>query len=70
MSDLVLREARRGDEAAAARRIAFCAELTRVDTPDNTATLAQRLMDEHIVPRTEPEDAAHIAIATLTEAKT
>jgi predicted nucleic acid-binding protein len=69
MSDLVLREARRGDESAAARRIAFCAALTLIDTPENTASLAQRLMDERIVPSTEPEDAAHIAIATLAGAK-
>lgn len=69
ISDLVLRESRRGDQLAAARRGEFCAALTWIETPANTAELAQRLMDEHIVPRTEPEDAAHIAIATLAGAK-
>ena len=47
----------------------FCAQLTLINTPENTAALAQRLMDERIVPSTEPEDAAHIAIATLCSAK-
>ena len=54
---------------AAARREAFCTSLALVDAPEGTASLAQRLMDERIVPATEPEDAAHIAIATLIGAK-
>lgn len=69
ISDLVVREATRGDAAAAARRESHCAELRRIETPDETAALAQRLMTERIVPATEPEDAAHIAIATLIGAK-
>jgi len=47
----------------------FCASLALIDAPEGTASLAQRLMDERIVPSTEPEDAAHIAIATLIGAK-
>lgn len=69
VSDLVLRESRRGDAIAAARRETFCASLALIDAPEGTASLAQRLMDERIVPATEPEDAAHIAIATLIGAK-
>ncbi len=69
VSDLVLRESRRGDPIAAARRETFCALLALIDAPEGTASLAQRLMDERIVPATEPEDAAHIAIATLIGAK-
>jgi hypothetical protein len=69
ISDLVLSESRRGDAAAAARREQFCASLRRIDTPSRTAELAQRLIDESIIPKTEPEDAAHIAIATLSHSK-
>ena len=38
MSDWVLRDARRGEEAAAARRIAFCAELTLIAPPEPRTT--------------------------------
>ncbi len=44
---ITLRESRRGDEAAAARRDVFCAELTLINTPENTAALAQRLMEAY-----------------------
>ena len=69
ISDLVLRESRRGDATAASIRESFCEALVLLETPSETAALAQRLMDERIVPSTEPEDAAHIAIATLSGAK-
>ena len=69
ISNLVLRESRRGDAQAAERREQFCNALTLVDVPIETANLATRLMNEHIVPKTEPEDAAHVAIATLCGAQ-
>jgi predicted nucleic acid-binding protein len=69
ISDLVLVEIRRGDATAAQRRESLCSELEVIDEPAETAALAQRLIDEGIVPATEPEDAAHIAIATLSGAK-
>jgi len=33
-----------------------------------SSTVAERLMQENLIPRSEPEDAAHIAQATLTGA--
>ena len=69
ISELVLVEIRRGDPAAAQRREFVCNELEVTEEPAQTAALAQRMIDEGIVPATEPEDAAHIAIATLSGAK-
>jgi hypothetical protein len=63
ISDLVMREASQGDEAAAQRRIAACRGLPIVNITPEASELAQRLIATGCVPRTEPEDALHIALA-------
>jgi predicted nucleic acid-binding protein len=65
VSDLVIKEISRGDASAAARRVALVTGLPVVPQHRETDTLAERLMAANIVPRSEPEDAAHIALATL-----
>ena len=68
-SELTRLEISRGDQAAAHRRLEFlgnCRILT--DIPEAPA-LASRLIETKAVPATEPEDAAHFAIATLSEVK-
>ena len=37
--------------------------------PAGAQSLATQLIELHAVPRTEPEDAAHVAISTLVQAK-
>jgi predicted nucleic acid-binding protein len=65
ISDLVLQEISRGNEEAAGRRLALVADLAKVSVHEGVNDLAKRLMDNGLVPNTEPEDAAHIANATL-----
>jgi len=65
VSDLVIKEISRGDPHAAARRVALVTGLPVVPPHCDTDSLAERLMQANVVPRTEPEDAAHIALATL-----
>ena len=65
ISDLVLQEIARGDPQAASRRLALVAGLHRIVAHAQTDLLANRLMQAGVVPETEPEDAAHIALATL-----
>ena len=57
-----------GDPVAAEKRLALFASLTALPLHDDIATVAERLMQESLIPRSEPEDAAHIAQATLTGA--
>ena len=68
VSELVLAEVGRGDPHAAQRRLALVAGLQCLPEPANVVSLAMRLMDADVVPMTEPEDATHIALATLSQA--
>jgi predicted nucleic acid-binding protein len=65
VSDLVLAEISRGDTQAVQRRQELIKQLPVLSAHADTASLANRLMQAGVVPRTEPEDAAHIALATL-----
>jgi PIN domain len=65
VSDLVIKEVSCGDPAAAVRRMGLIKSLPLVPQHDDTDDLAARLMRSGVVPRTEPEDATHIALATL-----
>jgi predicted nucleic acid-binding protein len=67
VSDLVLIEIGKGHAEAAKRRLDFVKDLEIVDEPPETRALAARLMQEKLVPITEPEDATHIAIACLRQ---
>jgi hypothetical protein len=62
-------EVSRGDPGAAERRVAILQDCTLLSNIAETESLAERLMGLNAVPSTEPEDAAHIAIATLSQMK-
>ena len=64
ISDLVLREAGRGDQVAAQRRLRLCASLPVFDVTAQVETLAARLISANAVPKQEAEDALHIALVT------
>jgi predicted nucleic acid-binding protein len=68
-SGLTLDEVSKGDEAASQRRLEFAKQCSLLPDEPEVASLAQRLMDTKAVPSNEPEDAAHIAIATLAQMK-
>jgi predicted nucleic acid-binding protein len=65
ISDLVIKEIAKGDAQAAAKRLASVADLEVLSLHEQAEALANKLMDAGLVPKTEPEDAAHIALATL-----
>jgi predicted nucleic acid-binding protein len=64
-SQLVAQECEGGDEEAARDRIEVLAELRLLPTTPEAEQLASRLLEEHAVPETEPEDALHIALAAV-----
>jgi hypothetical protein len=65
VSTLVIDEISRGDEQAALSRVRWAQGLKRLDETEDAIELAQRLLSASLVPRTEPEDALHIALATV-----
>lgn len=67
-SAIVQFEIAAGDPAAAKKRLALFATLIALPLHAEVATLGERLMIEGLVPRSEPEDATHIAQATLSQA--
>ena len=67
ISRLVLDEASRGDPVAAERRLQICEGVSLLSESDQARHLAERLISAGAVPPTEPEDAMHVAIATLSK---
>jgi predicted nucleic acid-binding protein len=65
VSELVVAEVSRGDLQAAGNRLRWIENLPRVEIEPQAIDLAQRLMDEGLVPKTEAEDAMHIALASV-----
>jgi predicted nucleic acid-binding protein len=65
VSELVVAEVSRGDLQAAGNRLRWIENLPRVEIEPQAMDLAQRLMDEGLVPKTEAEDAMHIALASV-----
>lgn len=68
-SQLTIDEVTKGDHAAAARRLALTDQCTLLPYDEAAAAFAIRLIEVKAVPITEPEDATHIAIATLALVK-
>lgn len=64
-SDLVLDEASAGDPIAAAARLAACGGLKMLDVNPAVQQFANELIRTSAIPMTEPEDALHIALATI-----
>jgi len=68
ISDLVLEEASGGDTVAAALRLRALRDIPTIEVTETATTLAARLIDLKALPPTEPEDALHIALATVASA--
>ncbi|NOY41522.1 MAG: type II toxin-antitoxin system VapC family toxin [Planctomycetes bacterium] len=54
-----------GGPAAAAERLAVIDAVPLLEAPTEAKTLADALLVGHAVPRSEPRDATHIAIAAV-----
>ncbi len=65
MSALVIEEISRGDRQAAQNRLTIAQGLRQVEQTPEAASLALRMIEAGLVPRTEPEGALHIALATV-----
>lgn len=68
-SELTRIEISRDDKEAAARRLGYFERCKLLPEFADAADLARHLIARKAVPPTEPEDAVHIAIATLANAK-
>jgi predicted nucleic acid-binding protein len=68
ISDLVLEEASRGDSGAAALRIEALRGIEALPITPEAEILAARLIERQALPPTEPEDALHVALATVSAA--
>ncbi|MGN0854607.1 MAG: type II toxin-antitoxin system VapC family toxin [Kiritimatiellia bacterium] len=64
-SDIVAREAKRGDAAAAQRRVAALRGIPELQSDQNAIALARELIARKAVPKEYPDDALHIATAAL-----
>lgn len=65
VSEVVIRECRVGDEAAAQRRMQAIANLPLLSLTPQAANLAAELMEQNVMPAGAAEDALHIAIAAV-----
>jgi predicted nucleic acid-binding protein len=64
-SAIVVREASAGDPEMAAKRLALIADCDLLQITDAVDTLAALLLARGLVPATVPNDALHIAVATV-----
>ena len=64
-SAVVVREAGAGDPEMAAKRLALIADCDLLQITDAVETLAALLVARGLVPATVPNDALHIAVATV-----
>lgn len=65
VSALVLQEAGQGDPEAASERVRALEEIPVLDVTDDVKTLARRLIQEHVIPEVQLEDAVHVAVAAI-----
>lgn len=63
ISDLVIAECGDGDSVAAHERLEVLSGIDVLQTTDAAKILARLLIAAHAVPKTEPRDALHIALA-------
>ncbi len=69
ISELVVEEAARGDPLAAAQRLDALRGLNVLRVSDEARVFARQLIEVGALPPTEPEDALHIALATVVGAR-
>jgi len=65
ISDLVIVECSVGDPTAAAERQQVIGEIDVLSPLDEAESLVESLLDGNAVPKTEPRDAAHVALAAV-----
>ena len=65
VSELVIIEASRGHEAAAAKRLALLDGISLLRVSDDVAALAQALVDHNAIPEAANADAVHVAVAAV-----
>jgi len=65
VSALVIEECNGGDPSAAAERMVVIDGLPLLEGGEDAKSLADLLLDGHAVPKSEPRDATHIAIAAV-----
>ena len=64
ISEIVLREAARGDESAAAKRLAELEGIDVLTLDDGARALARLFVERGLIPKQALEDAFHVAVAT------
>ena len=67
VSDIVVEEASKGDEEKAALRLDAIKDFQILGIDDRASNLAKLLLSEKAIPHKCPEDALHIAIASVNE---
>ena len=65
ISELVIDECNAGDPTAAAERLAVINGIDLLDASEDVENLADALVSHQAVPRSQPRDAFHIAIAAV-----
>ena len=65
VSELVVLEAGRGDEAAAQNRLALLDGIELLRITEEVAQLAQALVTSHAIPDAAAADAVHVAVAAV-----
>jgi predicted nucleic acid-binding protein len=65
ISDLVLQEASCGDEEQARARLDALASFRALEVDDEAKALAKTILAQRAVPDEYPEDALHVALATV-----
>lgn len=69
LSALVVEEISRGDVKAAQKRLTTAEGLIQLEQTAEATALALRMINAGLVPRIEPEDALHIALATVHQCR-
>ena len=64
-SELVVKEAGRGDEDASRQRLELLSGIPLLSATLEAQTLARNLVRAHVLPSTEEDDAAHVALAAV-----
>ncbi|MEW6366273.1 MAG: type II toxin-antitoxin system VapC family toxin [Acidobacteriota bacterium] len=65
ISQLVVEEARDGDQQAASERAKLIEQVPMLETTSDVVTLAQALVDDHTIPSEFAAEAIHVAIAAV-----
>jgi predicted nucleic acid-binding protein len=65
VSVLVVEESKSGGAEAAQRRLSAMSRLPILEINDTAERLARRFLEEGAIPQSSPEDALHIALATV-----